>query len=172
MAFTKDKSGRWRCSSLFLVVPPTATAIWSYGRCSSGSGRVSPWAVSLNLVLETSSLESSTCMYIVRGSEIASRIRAGYARCSTHLIGGLLGRISNTRLYTYACGRAAVSLVFAMYRKPSVIYCDSGQHFDNDELPEFLHLEGIALDYSPSSASKSTGMVEVSNKLIEDVLRK
>lgn len=65
-----------------------------------------------------------------------------------------------------------LKLVFAMYRKPYSFYCDRGQHFLNAELQEFLRLEGINITYSPSGASKSTGMVEVCNRLVEDVLRK
>ena len=63
-------------------------------------------------------------------------------------------------------------LLFAIYRTPHAIYLDPGQHFDNDELREFLRLHGVSIDYSPSGSSKSTGMVEVSNKLLEGVLRK
>ena len=63
-------------------------------------------------------------------------------------------------------------LLFAMYRTPYAIYCDRGQHFFNEELQEFLRQQGVSINYSPSGASKSTGMVEVSNKLLEQVLRK
>ena len=63
-------------------------------------------------------------------------------------------------------------LFFAMYRRPHAIYCDRGQHFFNEEMKEFLRTEGVAIDYSPSGASKSTGMVEMTNKLLEEVLRK
>ena len=63
-------------------------------------------------------------------------------------------------------------LFFAMYRKPQAIYVDPGQHFDNKELRGFLRQEGIAIDYSQSGSSKSTGMVEVHNKLLKQVLRK
>jgi len=59
-----------------------------------------------------------------------------------------------------------------MYRTPQAFYCDRGQHFDNTELREFLQTQGVTISYSPSGASKSTGMVEMSNKLVEDVLRK
>ena len=59
-----------------------------------------------------------------------------------------------------------------MYRKPYAFYTDRGQHFDNVELREFLTSEGINITYSPSGASKSTGIVEVSNKLVKEVLRK
>jgi hypothetical protein len=63
-------------------------------------------------------------------------------------------------------------LLFAMYRTPHAIYCDRGQHFLNEELREFLRQQGVSIDYSPSGASKSTGMIEVYNKLLEEVLRK
>lgn len=63
-------------------------------------------------------------------------------------------------------------LAFVMYRKPYAIYCDRGHHFYNAELMEFLRLEGVAIEYSPSGSSKSTGMIEASNKLLEMVLRK
>ena len=63
-------------------------------------------------------------------------------------------------------------LLFAMYRTPHAIYCDRGQHFFNEELQEFLRQQGVSITYSPSGASKSTGMVEVCNKLLEQVLRK
>lgn len=62
--------------------------------------------------------------------------------------------------------------VFQRYRKPVEIYNDHGQHFDNTELRDFLAKEGVKITYSPSGASKSTSMVEVGNKLLQDVLRK
>lgn len=65
-----------------------------------------------------------------------------------------------------------LKLFFAMYRKPHAYYLDRGQHFFNEELQEFLRSEGIAVEYSPSGSSKSTGMVEICNKLLEAVLRK
>ncbi len=55
---------------------------------------------------------------------------------------------------------------------PQAFYLDRGQHFFNDVLIGFLHSEGVAIDFSPSGTSKSTGMVEVCNKLLEEVLRK
>lgn len=65
-----------------------------------------------------------------------------------------------------------LKLLFAMYRTPHAIYCDRGQHFLNEELQEFLRQQGVSISYSPSGASKSTGMVEMSNHLVEQVLRK
>ena len=62
-------------------------------------------------------------------------------------------------------------LFSAMYRKPQAFYLNPGQHFDNEVLRDYLKQEGIAYDYS-SSGSKSTGMIEVHNRLLEQVLRK
>ena len=62
--------------------------------------------------------------------------------------------------------------VFSLFRKPQAIYCDRGQHFNNAEVRNFVHGEGINITFSPSGASKSTSMIEISNKLIEQVLRK
>ncbi len=59
-----------------------------------------------------------------------------------------------------------------MYRTPHAVYCDRGQHFISEVLKEFLKGQAVAIDYSPSGSSKSTGMVEVSNRLLEDVTRK
>lgn len=62
--------------------------------------------------------------------------------------------------------------VFTWFRRPYAIYCDRGQHFDNLIVRDFLNSEGVSISYSPSGSSKSTGMVKVSNKLLENVLRK
>lgn len=59
-----------------------------------------------------------------------------------------------------------------MYRKLYVFYLDQGQHFLNNELKEFLRSQGIAVNYSSSDAFKSTGMIKVSNKILEEILRK
>ena len=79
----------------------------------------------------------------------------------------------------FACKTANVGdviwclkLFFAMYRKPYAFYVDSGPHFDCEELREFLHEQGIAIDYSPSASHKSTGLIESMNKILEGVVRK
>ena len=79
----------------------------------------------------------------------------------------------------FACKTANVEdvtrcleILFSMYRVPHAIYCDSGQHFDNARLRKWLAGRGVSITYSSSGASKSTGMVEMSNRLIEEVLRK
>lgn len=61
---------------------------------------------------------------------------------------------------------------FTSYATPIAIYSDGGQHFNNPAVRDFLLGHGVALDYSPSGSSQSTGMVEVGNKILEDVLRK
>ena len=63
-------------------------------------------------------------------------------------------------------------LAFIIYRKPYTFYYNRGQHFLNNKLKEFLLLEGVNIIYSPLGLSKSTGIVEVSNQLVEDILRK
>ena len=45
-------------------------------------------------------------------------------------------------------------------------------YFNNDVLRNTLKIEGISIDYSPSSASKSIGIIKLSNKLLKQVLRK
>ena len=65
-----------------------------------------------------------------------------------------------------------LGMFFAIYRKPYAYYVDPGHHFDCDELREFLRREGIAIAYSPSASHKSTGMIEVMNRVLEGVVRK
>ena len=61
---------------------------------------------------------------------------------------------------------------FIFYRTPYAFYTDLGTHFNNDAVRNFFKQEETTITYSPSGASKSTGMVEVCNKLLEQVLRK
>lgn len=65
-----------------------------------------------------------------------------------------------------------LQLFFAAYKTPHTIYCDWGQHFDDGVLRRFLKTHGVSIDYSPSGASKSTSMIEMSNRLLEKVLQK
>lgn len=66
----------------------------------------------------------------------------------------------------------ALEQMFVLYARPQAIYCDRGQHFENSEVKNFLSEKGISYSYSPSGASQSTGMVEIGNRLLEDILRK
>lgn len=65
-----------------------------------------------------------------------------------------------------------LKILFVSYHKPLAIYCDRGQHFDSEETKTFLHDEGVNRSFSASGASKSTGMVEVGNRIVQGVLRK
>ena len=62
--------------------------------------------------------------------------------------------------------------VFARYTRPLGIYCDRGHHFQNTLVKDYLVRLGITLTFSPSGASQSTGMIEIGNRLLEDILRK
>ena len=62
-----------------------------------------------------------------------------------------------------------LQLFFAAYRTPYALYCDWGQHFDNGVLRRFLETHSVSIDYSPSGASKSIGMIKMSNRLLEEV---
>jgi len=82
-------------------------------------------------------------------------------------------------LITFALAKASISdiikallKVFIRYDKPKAFYLDRGQHFNNKELRTFLINEGIVYTYSPLRSSQSTSIVEVSNKLLEEVIRK
>lgn len=65
-----------------------------------------------------------------------------------------------------------VDRVFTQYATPLATYCDQGQHFDNQEVREFFRSRNVSLIFSPTGASQSTGMIEISNRLLEDILRK
>ena len=67
---------------------------------------------------------------------------------------------------------SAFEELFFLYGKPKGFYWDSGQHFISQEVQDFLTMAGIGFSYSRSGSSMSTGMVEVGNKILEDVLRK
>ena len=66
----------------------------------------------------------------------------------------------------------SLSLLFNLFRKPNHIYCDRGPHFQNDAVPAFLAKEGVRFTFSPSGSSKSTGIIEVCNRLLGTILRK
>ena len=80
---------------------------------------------------------------------------------------------------SFACKNANVEnvisclkLYFLIYRISIVFYCDREQHFENEETKKFFKSQEIAIDFSLSSLSKNTKMIEVSNQLLESVLRK
>jgi hypothetical protein len=64
------------------------------------------------------------------------------------------------------------SSFYQLYRTFHAIYCDPDQHFDNEILREFLKSQDIVIDYSSLDAFNSTDLIEMSNILFEEVLRK
>lgn len=81
--------------------------------------------------------------------------------------------------FTFACATANSSdvirflgWIFVQFRKALAIYCDRGHHFDSEETKTFVSKQGISLTFSTSGASKSTGMIEVGNRILEGVMRK
>ena len=62
--------------------------------------------------------------------------------------------------------------IIQKYRKSVEIYCDHDQHFDNEEFRRFLKLKDIKIIYSSSRALKSIDMIEMKNKLLQNVMRK
>ena len=62
--------------------------------------------------------------------------------------------------------------VFDDYTTPIAVYIDQGQHFDNAEIRDFLKSRGVSVVYSGSGASKSTGMIEVANKILQLAIKK
>lgn len=68
--------------------------------------------------------------------------------------------------------KEALRYIFTIYRAPGEIYCDRGQHFLNEELKQWLKSKKVKYTYSPSGSSRSTGLIESENKLIENMIRK
>jgi hypothetical protein len=82
-------------------------------------------------------------------------------------------------MISFACRFANVKnvtwsfrLFISMYRTLHVIYCDRDQHFDNEMLRDFLKTHDIVIDYSSSDAFKSTDMMKMFNRLLEEIFRK
>lgn len=57
-------------------------------------------------------------------------------------------------------------ILFIRYYKLLAIYCDKNQHFDNEETKIFLHDEEINVSFSTLGIFKSTGIVEVGNRIV------
>ena len=81
--------------------------------------------------------------------------------------------------FTYATPTANVTNVISAlqdlinrFAKPEVIYCDRGQHFENQLLGYFTTEQGVTLTYGPRGSSKSFGLIERGNRILEDVIRK
>ena len=62
--------------------------------------------------------------------------------------------------------------MFQRYRKSIEIYYDYEQHFDNKKLKEFLKQKDVKIIYSSFEILKSIDMIEINNKLLQNVLKK
>lgn len=58
------------------------------------------------------------------------------------------------------------------YQIPIVVYHDPGTHFEAQLFKDFCKQKSIVSISSPSGASKSTGMIERANRILEDCLKK
>ena len=80
---------------------------------------------------------------------------------------------------TFPCAKAnatdvikALGIIFTSYATPKAVYSDREQHFENQAVKDFLTDHKITDSFSPSGSSQSTGIVEIGNKILEDVVRK
>ena len=62
--------------------------------------------------------------------------------------------------------------VFTTFTTPRTIYCDRGTHFECNEVTNALKPYGVTMIHGPSGSSKSFGLIERGNRILEDVLRK
>lgn len=62
--------------------------------------------------------------------------------------------------------------IFDEYVTLAAMYVDPGQHFQNNAFRDFLLEAEVIIVYSPSEASKSTGMVERANGLLQSTIMK
>ena len=73
-----------------------------------------------------------------------------------------------------ALGADTVSVLkklFDRFTRPRAVYCDLGHHF-RSEVRWALEEMGIRLISGPSGASKSFGLIERGNRILQDVIRK
>ncbi len=62
--------------------------------------------------------------------------------------------------------------LFNRFTTTTALYVDRGQHFINQDVKNYLRGRGVKIDFSPSGSHKSTGLIEITNRLLEDVLKK
>lgn len=61
---------------------------------------------------------------------------------------------------------------FNIFPSPRMIYMDNGPHFTNGRVQMFFSKRGVKLEDRPTEASKSTGKIESTGRLIQETLRK
>lgn len=104
----------------------------------------------------------------------------------------LLNRISNNNVYIlhiidylirfffiYVCLSATTEniqrnfrILFTLYDQSKIFYIDRGTHFDVEKIRTFLKFHEININYSSFFSFKNTEMMKISNKFLEQVLRK
>ena len=113
------------------------------------------WLLDMNFISPMKSITSGS-LYIFHVIDYFSRFSVAYA-CKTANASDVISSLKD---------------VFVKYATSRAIYCDRGQHFDNMKIREFLGREDVIIIYSPSGSFKSTDMIEVSNRLLEDIVRR
>ena len=66
----------------------------------------------------------------------------------------------------------ALEDLFNRFTQPAAFFLDRGQHFENSVVEEYMEKRGIRLFFGPSGSSKSFGLIERGNRILEDVIRK
>ena len=66
----------------------------------------------------------------------------------------------------------ALEDAFNRFMRPTAFFLDRGQHFENSILGDYLKEQGVKLFFGPSGSSKSFGLIERGNRILEDVIRK
>jgi hypothetical protein len=67
---------------------------------------------------------------------------------------------------------SALQKVFTLYVTSLTIYCDKNQHFNNIEMILLLDEQRIFYSFNSSESSQSTKMIEIENRLLENIFRK
>ncbi|SLM37975.1 Ribonuclease H-like domain [Lasallia pustulata] len=66
----------------------------------------------------------------------------------------------------------ALDDMFSRFTRPEAFFLDRGQHFENQVVEEYMERHGVKLLFGPSWSSKSFGLIERGNRILEDVIRK
>lgn len=61
-----------------------------------------------------------------------------------------------------------IDSIFTQY----AILLDQSQHFNIQKVRKFFWSQNVSLTFNPTRASQSTGIIEINNRLLENVLRK
>jgi DeoR/GlpR family transcriptional regulator of sugar metabolism len=62
--------------------------------------------------------------------------------------------------------------MFILYIILKIVYCDREQHFNNVDVTQFLKRFEISYFFNSFDSSQSTDMIEIENRLLENILKK